>query len=79
VFSAQRELEAGHELKLEVALEIAVKIWRTTYYNPEALKSTAVGPHRRRRRARKVWDAWFPASLEEREPAYRFHVAGIEG
>ena len=79
VESAQRELTDGQQLQLEIALEIAVKILRVTYYNPDVLRRGAVGPHRRRRRARRVWDSWFPPALQNREPAYRFDVAGIEG
>jgi hypothetical protein len=79
VASAQRELTQGQELQLEVAVKLAVKILRVTYYNPEALRKGSLGRHRRRRRARRVWDSWFPPALQERVPGYRFEVARIDG
>lgn len=75
VDSAQRELVAGQKLQLEIAVEIAVKILRVTYYKPEALRRTTVGPLRRRRRARRVWETWFPIYLRDLDPAYRFEIA----
>jgi len=78
VASAQRELVQGQELRLEVAVELAVKILRTTYYDAKALRKAVAGPHRRRRRARGVWDSWFPPYLQERNPTYRFESAHID-
>jgi hypothetical protein len=79
VAGAQRELVEGQEVRLEVTVELAVKILRTTYYDPKALRTAIAGPHRRRRRARGVWDSWFPLYLQERDPTYRFEIARIGG
>src|SRR3569833_1269865 len=78
VESAQRELENDQQISLEVALKLGIKILQHAYYRSETANRTTVGPHRRRRRARAVWDTWFPPSLQERDPAYRFETAGIE-
>ena len=78
VASAQRELTEGRELRLEIAVLLAIKIVRTVYYDPDAPSRTTMGPLRRRRRARGVWDTWFPPTLQKRVPAYRFEVARIE-
>jgi hypothetical protein len=77
VASAQRELVEGQALQLEVAVELAIKIVRTAYYRSKSPLAARLGAHRRRRRARRVWDSWFPVSLQERDEAYRFEVAGI--
>lgn len=77
VASAQRELVAGQELHLEIAVEIAARMLWTRYYYPEALRRTAVGPIRRRRRARRIWETWFPTYLRELDPAYRFENVRI--
>jgi hypothetical protein len=77
VASAQRELVEGQEIRLEIAVELAIKILRTTYYSPNALRRAIAGPHRRRRRARGVWDSWFPPYLQEQNPVYRFENAKI--
>jgi hypothetical protein len=71
VTSAQRELEEGQELRLEVIVELAARMLWTVYNRPLKLPSLA-GPHRRRRRARLVWDSWFPRDLQEAVPVYRF-------
>jgi hypothetical protein len=78
VESAQRELVKDQKISLEVALELGVKILQQAYYRSETAKETTLGPIRRRRRARASWDEWFPPSLQERDPAYRFEMAGIE-
>jgi hypothetical protein len=70
VANGQRELEEGQELRLEVAVELAAKILVTTYNRPRVFRF--MGEHRRRRRARQIWDSWFPPHLQEREPVYRF-------
>jgi hypothetical protein len=77
VASAQRELVGDQKINLEVALELARKILRHVYYSPTA-RDSPLGPLRRRRRARIVWDRWFPAALQARDPAYRFDVVGID-
>jgi len=74
VASGQRELAEGQELRLEIALEIAAKIIRTVYYDPERLRRSSVGRLRRRRRARRHWETWFPTYLRELDPAYRFET-----
>ncbi len=79
VASAQRELVEGQEVRLEITVELAVKMLRATYYDPKALRTVVAGPHRRRRRARGVWDSWFPPYLQERDPTYRFENARIGG
>jgi hypothetical protein len=68
--SAQRELEEGQEFRLEVIVELAARMLWTVYNRPKDLRDT--GEHRRRRRARRVWDSWFPLHLQEQVPAYRF-------
>jgi hypothetical protein len=77
VASAQRELVEGQEVRLEVAVELAVKILRTAYYDPKALRKAIAGPHRRRRRARGIWNSWFPPYLQAQNPVYRFENAKI--
>jgi hypothetical protein len=71
VDSAQRELEEGQELRLEVIVMLAAKMLWTAYNRRMALPSL-LGALRRRRNARRVWDAWFPPQLQEQVPAYRF-------
>jgi hypothetical protein len=77
VASARRELVEGQKVQLEVIVELAVKILRTAYYKPKSPNGVRAGPLRRRRRARRVWDSWFPRSLQERNPTYRFENARI--
>lgn len=77
VASARRELVEGQEVHLEVTLELAVKILRTVYYKPKFPNGVRAGPLRRRRRARRVWDSWFPRTLQDLIPAYRFENARI--
>jgi hypothetical protein len=74
VASAQRELEAGQELRLEVIVDLAARMMATLF---QRRRTWIVGPLRWRRRARDVWDRWFPRTLQEREPVYRFENAGI--
>jgi hypothetical protein len=76
VAGAQRELEEGQEVRLEVMLELAVKVLRASYYDPATPPRIPVGPQRLQG-ARRVWDTWFPPYLQEHNPAYRFEVAGI--
>jgi hypothetical protein len=75
--NARRELVEGQEVRLEVTVELAVKMLRTTYYNPNAPDQVRAGPLRRRRRARAVWNQWFPKHLQERDPTYRFENARV--
>lgn len=72
VASAQRELTGGQEIKLEKMVELAAKVLCTVYYKPSTPERVVAGPLRRRRRARRVWDAWFPPFLQEHNPVYRF-------
>ena len=69
VASAQRELGAGEELRLEVILELAMRMLATLYHRRRV---PLIGLLRWRRNARMVWNAWFPAYLQEQVPAYRF-------
>lgn len=80
VASAQRELVGDQKINLEVALELARKILRHVYYSPPPMtkRQDPPGPLRRRRRARLVWDRWFPPTLQAHNPSYRFDVAGID-
>lgn len=66
VASAQRELEAEQELRLEVILDLAARMLATLFHRRR------VGSVRWRRNARHVWDLWFPRYLQDQEPAYRF-------
>jgi hypothetical protein len=68
VASAQRELGDGDELRLEVIVELAMRMLATLYRR----RREVVGPHRWRRNARLVWNAWFPIYLQKQVPAYRF-------
>lgn len=69
VASAQRELESGQELRLEVIVDIAMRMLATLRRRRRA---SLIGPLRWRRNARLVWSRWFPRSLQEEVPAYRF-------
>lgn len=69
VESAQRELAAGQELRLEVIVLVAAKMLVTLSLRRRAW---VVGPFRWRRNARLAWDRWFPPFLQEQVPAYRF-------
>lgn len=69
VTSAQRELGAAQELRLEVVVDLAARMLATLFRRRRAW---LVGPLRWRRRARLVWDSWFPRYLQEEVPAYRF-------
>jgi hypothetical protein len=69
VASAQRELGAGEELRLEVIVELAMSMLATLYHRRRV---PLIGLLRWRRNARKVWNAWFPPYLQEQMPAYRF-------
>jgi hypothetical protein len=77
VASARRELVEGQEVQLEITVELAVKILRAVYYKPRFPNGVRAGPLRRRRRARRVWDSWFPLSLQDSNQAYRFENARI--
>jgi hypothetical protein len=71
VDNAQRELEEGQELRLEIIVMLAAKmLW--TAYNRRMVMPSLLGALRRRRRARSVWDSWFPAYLQVQVPVYRF-------
>ncbi|HET9106795.1 MAG TPA: hypothetical protein VFN79_06355 [Steroidobacteraceae bacterium] len=72
---AQRELVHGQKIELEVGLELARKILLNG--SLRGATKSPIGPHRRRRRARAVWNTWFPDYLQERDPAYRFDSAWI--
>jgi len=76
VASAQRELEAGQELRLEICVELAAKMLWSIYYRPKV--QPFLGPLRRRRRARGVWNRWFPPSLQQQVPVYRFDTTRIK-
>jgi len=69
VASAQRELRAGQELRLEIIVDLAAGMLATLF---RRRRVWLVGPLRWRRRARLVWDSWFPRDLQEHVPAYRF-------
>jgi hypothetical protein len=67
--SAQRELGGGQELRLEVTVDLAMRMLATLYHRRRV---PVIGLLRWRRNARLVWNAWFPPSLQEQVPAYRF-------
>lgn len=69
VDSAQRELGAGEELRLEVIVMLAAKMLVTLSLRRRVW---LLGPLRWRRNARVAWDRWFPPYLQEQVPAYRF-------
>lgn len=69
VASAQRELEAGQELRLEIIVDLAARMLATLFRHRRV---RLVGPLRWRRRARFIWDRWFPRYLQDQVPAYRF-------
>jgi hypothetical protein len=68
VASAQRELGHGEELRLEVIVELAMRMLATLHRR----RRGQIGLLRWRRNARLVWNAWFPPYLQEQVPAYRF-------
>jgi hypothetical protein len=72
VASAQRELEAGEEVRLECILDLAARMLWTLAFR----RRPSIGPHRWLRHARFVWDRWFPLDLQEHVPAYQFHPIG---
>lgn len=79
VASAQRELVAGQELHLEIAALLAIQILRKAYYGPPLVpRNRSIGQLRRRRRARAVWNRWFPTWLQEQQPIYHFNIAQID-
>lgn len=69
VASAQRELGAGEELRLEIIVDIAARMLGTL---SRRRRLWLVGPLRWRRNARLLWGAWFPPYLQEQIQAYRF-------
>jgi hypothetical protein len=79
VANAQRELVAGQEIHLEIAVVLAVKMLRRIFFGPPLVPRIGfIGSARRRRRARQVWNTWFPPPLQEAQPVYRFENAQIE-
>jgi hypothetical protein len=78
VAGAQRELVDGQELRLEIAVALAAKMLHQFYFNPASENAGSVGPHRRRRRARGIWNTWFPPYLQERNATYRFDNVKID-
>jgi hypothetical protein len=78
VAGAQRELAEGQELRLEIAVALAAKMLHQIYFNPMSENAGSLGPHRRRRRARGIWDTWFPPYLQERNATYRFDNVKID-
>jgi len=75
VESAQRELEEGQELRLEIGVLLAAKIVWTVYHRPKIVP--VVPPFIRWLRARLLWDRWFPRDLQRRVPIYGFETARI--
>ncbi|HET9107772.1 MAG TPA: hypothetical protein VFN79_11335 [Steroidobacteraceae bacterium] len=69
VDSVQRELEDGQELRLEVIVDVAMRMLATLCHRRRV---ALIGPLRWRRNTRLVWNAWFPPSLQAQVPAYRF-------
>jgi hypothetical protein len=76
VANAQRELAQGQRMRLDFAPVVAAKIVRQVILHP-INPNTTVGPPRRLRHARKVWDKWFPTSLQARDPSYRFEITRL--
>lgn len=76
VANAQRELAQGQRMRLDFAAVVAAKILRQVILHP-VNPNTTVGPMRRLRRAREVWDRWFPTSLQARDPSYRFAITRL--
>jgi hypothetical protein len=75
VESAQRQLEAEQELRLEIGVLLAAKIIRNAYRRPSS--NPNIGPAERRARLRAIWDRWYPRALQEHWPVYKFQDAWV--
>jgi len=73
VDGAQRELEAGQQLELEMAGLVAAKIMRGAFRQPlPRFRAASLDPAQRIQIVRRAWDTWFPLALQEQQPVYRF-------
>jgi hypothetical protein len=73
VAGAQRELERGQQLELEMAVLVAAKIMVGAFREPlPVFRNAPLEPAQRIQIARRAWDMWFPTALQEQQPAYRF-------
>jgi hypothetical protein len=73
VAGAQRELEAGQHLELEMAVLVAARIMVGAFREPlPAFRNAILEPAQRIQIVRRTWDTWFPLALQEQQPAYRF-------
>jgi hypothetical protein len=73
VAGAQRELEAGQHLELEMAVLVAARIMVGAFREPlPVFRNAILEPAQRIQIVRRTWDTWFPLALQEQQPAYRF-------
>jgi hypothetical protein len=73
VNGAQRELEVGQQLELEMAVLVAARILAGALRQPlRRFRNAPLEPAQRIQILRRPWDTWFPLALQERQPAYRF-------
>jgi hypothetical protein len=73
VASAQRELHAGQQLELEMAVLVAARIMRGALRQPlPRFRAARLEPAQQIQIVRRSWDGWFPLALQRQQPAYRF-------
>ena len=73
VAGAQRELDAGQRLELEIAIPVAARILAGALREPlPRFRNAPLEPAQRIQVLRRPWDTWFPLALQEQQPAYRF-------
>jgi hypothetical protein len=73
VASAQRELQAGQQLELEMAVLVAAQIMRGALRQPmPRFRAARLDLQQRTQVVRHAWDRWFPLALQQQQPAYRF-------
>jgi hypothetical protein len=70
---AQRELERGQQLQLEMAVLLAAKMLVKVFGDPPPVfRNAHLEPLQRIEIARQAWNRWFPTALQDQQPAYGF-------
>jgi hypothetical protein len=77
VASARNELAPGQEMNIEYGALIAAKILRQAFLHPSNPNPNLTRDERLRR-ARDIWNRWFPIELQQRDPSYRFEITRLE-
>jgi hypothetical protein len=77
VRSAQRELADAAEMRVELGVQIAAQIVNNAYYRNSDRPMVPAAAAARLETVRALWNAWYPAWLQNQIPAYRFAATQI--